>query len=150
MPRKSVASIASSLAFPNVSGASECLRAPAGLTEAERSLFVAVVADHPASHFKASDAALLAIFVRAILTERAASVHLKKGGYVIDGKPSPWLSVWATANKSMLALARALRLSPLARSPNRPTRPTRSAQALSIYERMRLEESDNDDKAGTA
>jgi phage terminase small subunit len=148
MPRKSVASIASSLAFPNVSGASEWLRAPADLTEDERKLFVAVVSDHPANHFKASDAALLAIFVRAILTEREASIRLKKGGHVIDGKPSPWLSVWTAANKSLLALGRALRLSPLARTPNRPTRPARPTQTLSVYESMRLEEAD--DEAGTA
>ena len=39
----------------------------------------------------------------------------------------------------MLAFARALRLSPLARGPNNPTRPTQSEPVLSYYERVALE-----------
>jgi phage terminase small subunit len=144
MPRRSVAS----LAFPAISGSSERLRAPAELNPEERALFVGVVADCKAGHFKPSDAALLAAYVRTILTEREASTRLKEDGRVIDGKPSPWISIWTAANKSMLAFARALRLSPLGRGPNHPSRPSRALpqRSLSVYEIMALE-SDDDARA---
>jgi phage terminase small subunit len=139
MPRKSVAS----LAFPSIFGA-ERLRAPAELTPDERALFVGIVADCKANHFQPSDTALLAAYVRTILTEREASIRLKEDGRVINGKPSPWIGIWTAANKSMLAFARALRLSPLGRGPNHPSRTSSSLpqRPLSVYETMALESDD--------
>jgi hypothetical protein len=42
---------------------------------------------------------------------------LAASGYVIDGKPSGWLSVWKEATRTVSTYSRLLRLNPVARSP---------------------------------
>ena len=118
----------------------ERLRPPADLSEEGRQLFLDLVLGCEPTAFRASDAPLLAAYVRAILQERAASAHLEAEGHVIDGKPSPWLAVLAQALKGMATLSHRLRLSPQGRSPTNPKRPP----SVSYYDRMRLEGQSDD------
>ena len=141
MPRQSAA-------FPVIPGApQQRLRPPPDLTPAEKALFVDIVADYRPEHFKPTDAALLVVYVRAVLAEREAAERLETEGKVVDGKPSPWLSVLAQASKTMLTFARSLRLGPLARAPSRASRPGKPERPLSVYERMALESDDDNDAA---
>ena len=132
-----------SSSFPIIPGMSpERLRAPDDLSPAEKRLFVDIVADYKAAHFKSTDAPLIVAYCRAVLDEQEASVRLAEEGQVVDGKLSPWLAVRAQAAKSMLSFSRALRLSPQARGPT-PARPDKPQRQLSVYERMALGD-DND------
>jgi phage terminase small subunit len=119
---------------------------PADLSPDERALFVGIVADFKANHFKSSDTAMLVAYVRNVLTEQEASRCLAEDGFIRDCKASPWLNIRNQATKTMVMLARALRLSPLSRQnlPSRPN-PTQPARPLSVYETMALE-SDNADE----
>ena len=55
---------------------------------------------------------------------------------MVDGKPSPWLTVQEKAVRALVALSLRLRLSPQARQPNNPKR----VRAVSAYEAMDLTE----------
>ncbi len=135
MPRRSAAS----LHFPAFTRV-ERLTPPPELSPDERALFIDIVSATPADHFRPSDAPLLVAYCRAILLEREAAERLATRGYVtIDNRPSAWLAVMAQANKSMLSLARALKLTPTARRPSalRAGKPV----TMNYYDRMRLEES---------
>ena len=48
-----------------------------------------------------------------------------------------WVSVWSQSHKSMLAFARALRVSPLGRQPTIPSRPQGREQPMGCYDQMR-------------
>lgn len=140
MPRPSSAS----LAYPVITSPQTRLKPPIGLTDAERQLFVEIVADYPAAQFRPSDVLLLISLVRATLAEHESALRLACDGYVTaDNKPSPWVAVWGTASKTMLSLSRALRTSPLSRGPN-PGRPSAPPQPMSYYDRQRLLEGDDD------
>jgi phage terminase small subunit len=131
-------------AFPVIPGPpQQRLRPPPDLSEAEKAAFIDIVSDYAPEHFKRSDAAMLVVYVRACLAEREAAERLGTEGKVTGGKPSPWLSVQAQANKSMLTFARSLRLGPLARAPSRASRPSKPQRPLSIYEKMALEDGDD-------
>jgi hypothetical protein len=139
MPRRSAASFG----FPV--SVQQRLRAPSGLKEDERQLFVDIVAATPADHFRGADVPLLLGYIRGVLAAREAAQHLAaEGKLTADDKLSPWLSVLAQADRATLAFARQLRLSPLGRAPTTPSRPTKPKPELSIYERMALEEPDDD------
>jgi phage terminase small subunit len=109
------------------------------LGEVERRLFIDLIGASKPEAFRPSDLPLLCAYCRAIAKERQAWARLEAEGDVVDGKPSPWLAVWAQAHKSMIAFSHRLRLSPQGRSPTNPSRPERP---LSVYDRMNLERSD--------
>ena len=135
MPRKSAAS----LAFPSLIR-TERLSPPPDLSADERTVFLNVVATTAADHFRPPDAPLLVAYCRQVLLEREAASHLATEGHVIDGKPNAWVGIQLQAAKTLLQLARALKLTPTAR---RPTASSRAKpQRLSIYEQMDLEHGD--------
>ena len=130
MPRKSAASL--SIITPD--GRPTRLHPPASLGKAERALFVDLVAACAPTHFRPSDLPLLCRYCEtAILGEQAA--HELRNGTVIDGKPSPWITVQEKAVRAMVSLSMRLRLSPQARQETNSTRPVKP---ISAYERMQL------------
>jgi phage terminase small subunit len=121
-------------------GSSQKLRPPPELTEAERKIFVDIVASVDAKHFVPSDLPLLASYAVAINQERTAHAHLSSEGHVFAGRPSPWITVQEKSHRMMTALSMRLRLAPQSR-----TRTKVRPDKLSVYERMRIEEGDEDD-----
>src|SRR6516162_1240026 len=110
MPRKSAAELAMTSPPPPSKG----LRAPESLSEPERKLFVAIIRNCGADHFRESDLPLLCRYVEAsVLAERAAEELRQKP--IIDNKPSPWVVIKEKATRDMVALSMRLRLSPQAR-----------------------------------
>ena len=142
MPRQSAAARHFAVAGSSV----ERLRPPPELTEIERQIFVDIIAATKSEHFRASDLPLLVNYVQAIASAREANEHLRSEGRVVDGKPNPWLSVLAQAQKAVLAFAHRFRLSPQGRSPTVSSRPSKATAPLSYYERMKLEQSDGADE----
>jgi phage terminase small subunit len=88
---------------------------PGHLGETEVQRFADLVASCDPQHFRDSDVPLLARYIEAdVLAERAAA-ELRANGAVIDGRPSPWLTVQEKAVRAMVALSLRLRLAPSAR-----------------------------------
>jgi phage terminase small subunit len=114
MPRKSAAA----LATPAIGG-QPVLRPRQDAPEAVQRLFREVVALAPAGHFQAADGFLLERYAAALLLARQASAELEAGGAVMDGKPSPWLTVLEKADRAVVALSGRLRLAPQARDTSR-------------------------------
>jgi phage terminase small subunit len=140
MPRPSQ----SALGFPATQP--ERIRAPDDLSSAEKSLFISIVAGCPARHFRVTDAPLVTSFVRAVLAEKEAADHLESEGKVVDGKVNAWFSILMQAQKQVLAMARALRLSPLSRTPlHQGTLGKKEDRPLSYYDEMRLRDVEEDD-----
>ena len=98
-----------------------------------RELFGEIVMSCPADHFRASDGHLLEAFCQATLLCRAAFRSLRDGGPIVDGKPSPWLSVLEKMHRSATQLAGKLRLAPIARLDSK-TAARRREDRLSFYE----------------
>jgi len=115
------------------------LRPPASLSEAERSIFVDLVAANPPSHFRESDLPLLCRYCEATALAEQAARELRKEGAVIAGRTSPWITVQEKSVRAMVALSMRLRLSPQARAPNNPSR---KSAPTSAYERMALDVKD--------
>ena len=109
----------------------------------EQKIWSEVVAGTDSGHFQASDAPMLAAYVRACTLERRAAEELAVSA-VAAGMPSPWLEVHASAVRSMVALAVKLRLSPKARTPGQRAGKARS---MSYYDQMRLERGDAEDRS---
>lgn len=110
MPRKSSADIAFS-----TSSASR-VPPPDDLTGDARAVFVDLVIGCRPDHFQNSDVAMLAVYSRAIVLEKAASAGLKADGYVSsDGKPSAWLPILQAATRTISTYSRMLRLNPAGR-----------------------------------
>jgi phage terminase small subunit len=139
MPRRSAAS----LSAVTITGTPHRLSPPADLGQVERQLFIDLIGASKPEAFRPSDLPLLCAYCRAISKERQAWARLEAEGDVVDGKPSPWLAVWAQAHKSMLAFSHRLRLSPQGRTPSLPTR----EPSLNAYERMDLERRSADERA---
>jgi phage terminase small subunit len=134
MPRKSRAS----LSVVPLDSRNVRLRPPANLPQPERDLFVALVASNAPAHFKESDMPLLVQYcAAAVLSERA--VAELRAAPLDGGRPSPWLTVFEKASRTMLGLSMRLRLSPQARQANNPTRPT---PRLSAYEMEALRDAE--------
>ena len=106
MPRKSAAS----LAVLPVDGRPRPLEPPADLSDEERTAFVSLINTIDTRHFRPSDTALVAAYVRAICFEARAAEELRK-----DPVNTRWLSLWEKSNRAMVALAGKLRLCPLSR-----------------------------------
>jgi hypothetical protein len=75
------------------------------------------------------------------IAEKAAA-EMAACGAVIDGRPSPWFVVHASAVKTMNALALRLRISPQSRAPRAPKT---LAAPKSYYDLMDEEGDDADD-----
>ena len=118
------------------------LRPPDDLTKAEKQVFVEIVGSVDAGHFRQTDLPLLASYAVAVCQERTANQRLRVDGYVVkDGtKISPWVVVAEKAHRAMMALSTRLRLSPQSRA-----RTKVKPDKISAYERMRLEEDEEDD-----
>jgi hypothetical protein len=136
MPRKSDAD----LKVIALDGRQSRLRPPASLSEAERSLFASLVAANSPGHFKTSDLPLLSQYVQAAVLSDQAVAELRVSP-VVNGKPSPWLTLFEKTNRAMVSLSMRLRLSPQARAPNNPSRPQ---PPVSAYERIKVLEDDTE------
>jgi phage terminase small subunit len=119
------------------------LSAPANLTAPERAVFVELIAANPPEHFRASDLPLLASYCSAVVLHQRAVAELRLKP-IVGGKSSPWTNLYEKSGRTMVALAMRLRLSPQSRNPN-PTK--RKATRLSIYEKMALQQPDDDNAA---
>ena len=76
-----------------IQGSPQRLRPPDDLAPAEKEIFADIVGAVDPKHFAASDLPLLTSYCVAINQEREANRHLRTEGYIIDGKPSPWVVV---------------------------------------------------------
>jgi phage terminase small subunit len=123
-----------------IQGSPQRLCPPDDLTPAEKEIFADIVGAVDPRHFVASDLPLLASYAVAICQEREASHRLRTEGYIIDGKPSRWVVVQEKSHRMMAALSMRLRLAPQSR-----TRTKVRADNISAYERMELEEGNDDD-----
>jgi hypothetical protein len=124
------------------------LRPPTTLSEPERRVFLALVANSPAGQFTASDMDLLMSWAETtVLARRAAKeLELAGGPVLADGKTSPWFAVHQQCIKTLSGLAIRLRISPQGRSPT--ARASKVAvRALSYYDQAALEKPEQDDDA---
>jgi phage terminase small subunit len=112
MPRKLVAA----LSVVRVDGRPNRLKPPASVSEPERETFVAIVTACDARPFRSSDIRLLYRYFEVIVLGEQASRQLRQGGAVVDGKPSPWITVQEKAVRAMVSLSMRLRLSPQSRA----------------------------------
>jgi P27 family predicted phage terminase small subunit len=133
MPRKSAASLSVITHDRPIQ-----LRPPSSLSDAERTVFIDLVASVDARHFRQSDLPLLARYCEAVVLAEEAARQMRKNGAVIDGKTSPWLTVQEKAVRALTALSMRLRLSPQARL--NPKTASRPEQRMSVYDEMRLED----------
>ena len=97
-----------------VDGKPKQLDPPTSLSTAERAIFCDVVAGCDRDHFRPSDLPLLVRYVEAAALGDQAAEQLRLGA-VINGKPSPWITVQEKAVRAMVALSMRLRLSPQSR-----------------------------------
>jgi len=102
------------LAIVNVNGKPPRPEPPSSLPEAERAVFVDLVAASDPEHFRLSDLPLLVRYVESIVLGDRAALELRKGA-VVKGRVSPWLAIQREAIKAMVALSIRLRLSPQSR-----------------------------------
>lgn len=126
---------------PRPDGQPERLKPPSNLTEAERAAFVSVVSACDRRHFVASDMPLVAAYARAIVADELAAKMLREQGQVVKGKANAWLVVKEKAHREMISLSLRLRLSPQGRAQH----PPKPAEKLSYYDRMRMEQRDEED-----
>jgi phage terminase small subunit len=111
------------------------LKPPAALSELACKEFKRIVAAEPAAHFKESDLSLLVQYCEAVAMAERAVQELQR-----DDAPVRWLTLWEKATRTMTALSMRLRISPQSRAPNTPKR-----EKLSWYEKMALEQKDEED-----
>lgn len=135
MPRRSAAS----LAVVPLDTRAVRLRPPKDLPQPEADVFVALVAANPPSHFRESDLPLLLQYVAAAVLSERALAELRSAP-LIEGRPSPWLTVFEKASRATLGLSMRLRVSPQSRMANNPSRP---APRLSAYELAELKDAEN-------
>src|SRR5688572_13362438 len=113
MPRKSLAALM--VASPRVDGFRTRIPPPVGLSASAREVWLEVVQDVPAEHFRKSDSALLASFCEACALASLAANEIRDSGPVVNGKVSPWLAVLEKCHRSQAVLAVRLRLCPSSR-----------------------------------
>jgi phage terminase small subunit len=105
---------AAALAVIGVDGNPNRLLPPASLSDAERAVFVDVVTACDPTHFQPSDLPLLCRYCEAAVLGEQAALELRRGA-VVDGKPSPWITIQEKAVRAMVSLSMRLRLSPQSR-----------------------------------
>lgn len=91
------------------------LEPPTSLSEAERTVFIALVNSCGPTHFKASDMPLLSRYCEQTVLADLAAIYLREEGAVAGAKVSPWVTVQEKAIRGLVALSMRLRLSPQAR-----------------------------------
>lgn len=111
MPRESAASAA----FPRADAVSSRPQPPPDLSPEAREIFEGLVRTAPKNHFRASDAAVLAVYAVAVATSRRAERELKDGPITAAGRTSPWVKIQNDAAKTIASLSMRLRLCPQAR-----------------------------------
>src|SRR5262249_49574843 len=128
MPRKS-----SAARVFKVSHSEERLRPPADLTAVEKKIFVDIVSNNKAEHFKPSDLPLLVAYAHAIPSEQALAHKI-----VADNAT---LMKWERTCRVMNMLSHRLRLSPVSRTPTHtaPRPAGRASPPLNYFERMKVE-----------
>jgi phage terminase small subunit len=124
------------------------LQPPACLGEAERRVFVDLIATTPLGQFEPSDLWLVARWCEAVVMAERAAAELRTGGMVVKSKegskPSPWFTIHQAACKTLKDLSLRLKLSPQARHPKSPKS---LPSGLSAYERLAmLDEGDDDEE----
>jgi hypothetical protein len=112
MPRKSKAAIEiEQFLTPSVERLS-CIAPPDDIPVNVRELMNDLIASQPASHWRSGDEYLVEQHAQSILAAREAHAHLQAEGYVLDGKPNPWINIWEKSTRASVALAAKLRLAP--------------------------------------
>jgi hypothetical protein len=118
----------------------ERLQPPAGLTSAERKIFIELVSNNRPEHFQPSDLPLLVAYTHAIALEQSLAKKISSD--------SPTLMRWERACKVLTALSHRLRLSPQSRSIRSGARANspngRAAAAISYIDKMKLENGHDD------
>ena len=117
-------------------GRPQRLLPPAHLSSAAREVFVEIVASLAADHFMAADSDLLCAYAKAVCLEREASGHLNDEGAVLDGRPSPWVTILEKSQRALVAFSLRLRISPQSRSRGK----VRGEPKLSVYDKLVLEQ----------
>jgi hypothetical protein len=110
------------------------LEPPPELGGIERETFLQTVAAAAFDHFAAEDLPLLTAYCRAAALERRAAEELAVGA-TVGNQPSPWLSVHASAIRSLERLSVRLRLGPRSRNPTN-RRSMKGARRPSYYATM--------------
>jgi hypothetical protein len=64
---------------------------------------------------------------------------------VVDGKASPWLSVWQGRVRAVTTLARRLRLNPAGAHTPRADEARHEPRMISVYETMEMERASRDE-----
>jgi phage terminase small subunit len=105
---------AAALSVIPVDGKPNRLQPPPSLSEAERKIFIDIVTACEPQHFRPADLPLLVRYVEACVLADQAAEQLRLGP-VIDGKPSPWVTIQEKAVRAIVALSMRLRLSPQSR-----------------------------------
>jgi hypothetical protein len=95
---------AAALSVIPVEGKPNRLQPPASLSEAERKVFVDLVTACEPQHFRPADLPLLVRYVEACVLADQAAEQLRLGA-VIDGKPSPWITIQEKAVRAIVALS---------------------------------------------
>jgi hypothetical protein len=114
MPRKSAA--AAALLDPR----GRRLAPPPGLSAAEREAFIATVMSVRPGHFTAEEVPLLVAYASSIVQERAIACSLEAA--VKEPVKDKLRMAHGRVSATLVRLARALRLGPMARNPSRNTR----------------------------
>jgi phage terminase small subunit len=105
---------AAALSVIAVDGKPDRLLPPASLSDADRTVFVDLVTTCDPTHFQPSDLRLLCRYCEAPVLAEQAALELRRGA-VVDGKPSPWITIQEKAVRAMVSLSMRLRLSPQSR-----------------------------------
>jgi hypothetical protein len=127
-----------------IQGAPERLRPPADLAPEEQKVFTDLVSTVDPSHFQLSDMPLLVCYAGAVAQEREASRYLRAEGYVVAGKPSPWIVVQEKCTRAIVALSMRLRLAPQSRDRTKVRKDRVSAYERSVLEGRATYEDESD------
>jgi phage terminase small subunit len=106
---------AAELSTPAIGVLETRLKPPSSLSVAERKAFLGLVRACHEDHFVPSDLPLLCRYCEAIVLAETAALELRRDGAVVNGRPSPWITVQEKAVRAIVALSLRLRLSPQAR-----------------------------------
>jgi phage terminase small subunit len=112
VPRQSI----DALSLPRVDGRPPPLRAPATVVSESREVFTELVPSVAPDHFRPGELPLLSAYCDLVVLRCQAVAGLREEGVVVGGKVSPWLAVLDRCNRSLVPLAKALRLSPSSRT----------------------------------
>ena len=120
----------------------ERISPPRDLAGSARELFLDLVMACRPAHFQRSDAVLLASYCRAAVVEREAAELIQQQ---LAEAPLALIRVQQAMHGTMHRLAVRLRLSPQGRRPTiSPYSNTKASDSSSYYDRMRLEDLDDD------